>query len=157
MSLPTPTLPTVTFNTGNTTRLFVKDAASYDESVGLTSGDELTVVGGDITFSPSGSVESIPVYGATWDRAVKNGLSGTFSATTHAPGNDSVVSALLDAAVAVGPDSQVVFVLELPDGGYLHGAAVVNDFVPNTPVRGVFSYTFNFSTDGEISYEAPSS
>jgi hypothetical protein len=155
MSLPTPTLPTVTFDSGNETKIYVALASSYNESAGLSASDELPVVGGDITFSPSGSVESIPIYGSAWDRAVKNGLSGTFSATTHAPGNDPVVADLLTAAQAVGSDAQVVFILELPDGGYLHGAAVVNDFVPNTPVRGVFSYTFNFTTDGTISYVAP--
>jgi hypothetical protein len=155
MSLPIPTLPTVTFNSGNTTKLYLAPASTYDESEGLSASDELSVVGGDITFSPSGSVESIPVYGEVWDRAVKNGLSGTFSATTHAPGSDDVVGALLTAAQAVGAAAQVVFVLELPDGGYLHGAAVVNDFTPNTPVRGVFSYTFNFTTDGEVTYVEP--
>lgn len=155
MSLPTPTVPTVTFDSGNETELYVADAATYDESAGLTTSDKLSVVGGDIQFSPSGSVESIPVYGNTWDRAVKNGLSGTFNATTHAPGDDAVVSVLLDAAQATGSAAQIVFILSLPDGGYLHGTAVVNDFAPNTPVRGVFSYTFNFTSDGEIVYEAP--
>lgn len=155
MSLPTPSVPTVTFDSGNSTKLYVSDAATYDASVGLSASDELSVVGGDISFSPSGSVESIPVYGNAWDRAVKNGLSGTFNATTHAPGNDTVVSTLLTAAQAAGDAAQVVFILELPDGGYLHGAAVVNDFAPNTPVRGVFSYTFNFTTDGTITYQAP--
>ena len=100
-------------------------------------------------------MESIPIYGTSWDRAVKNGLSGTFNATTHAPGSNAVVADLLSAAQAVGSDAQVVFILELPDGGYLSGAAVVNDFVPNTPVRGVFSYSFNFQTDGAITYTAP--
>lgn len=156
MSLPTPSVPSVTFDSGNSTRLYVADAATYDPTVGLSATDELSVVGGDISFSPSGSVESIPVYGNAWDRAVKNGLAGTFNATTHAPGDDAVVGTLLDAAQSVGEAAQVVFVLELPDGGYLHGAAVVNDFAPNTPVRGVFSYTFNFTTDGEITYDAPS-
>jgi len=156
MALPTPTLPTVTFDSGNETKLYVALASSYDETVGLGTADELPVVGGDITFAPSGSIESIPVYGNTWDRAVKNGLSGTFNATTHAPGNNAVVADLLSAAQAVGQAAQVVFVLELPDGGYLSGAAVVNDFAPNTPVRGVFSYTFNFTTDGEITYTSPS-
>jgi hypothetical protein len=156
MSLPTPTLPSVTFDSGNQTKFYVGLASTYDESAGLSSADELPVVGGDITFSPSGSVESIPIYGNAWDRAVKNGLSGTFNATTHAPGNNAVVADLLTAAQAVGSDAQVVFILELPDGGYLHGAAVVNDFVPNTPVRGVFSYTFNFTTDGTVSYQSPS-
>lgn len=155
MSLPTPSVPTVTFDSGNQTKLYVSDAATYDSTVGLSTDDELPVVGGDIQFSPSGSVESIPVYGNSWDRAVKNGLSGTFNATTHAPGDNAVVSVLLDAAQAVGSAAQVVFILELPDGGYLHGAAIVNDFAPNTPVRGVYSYTFNFSTDGEITYVAP--
>jgi hypothetical protein len=155
MSLPSPTLPTVTFDSGNETKLYVALASTYDESVGLVAGDELPVVGGDITFAPSGSIESIPVYGNTWDRAVKNGLSGTFNATTHAPGGNAVVADLLSAAQAVGSDAQVVFALELPDGGYLSGAAVVNDFAPNTPVRGVFSYTFNFTTDGTITYTAP--
>ena len=155
MSLPIPTLPNVTFDSGNDTKLYVALAAGYDDTVGLDVNDELPVVGGDISFSPSGSVESIPVYGNAWDRAVKNGLAGTFNATTHAPGNDPVVGNLLTAAQAVGADAQVVFILELPDGGYLSGAAVVNDFVPNTPVRGVFSYTFNFTTDGEVTYTAP--
>lgn len=155
MSLPTPTVPTVTFDSGNQTKLYVALASTYDETVGLSASDELPVVGGDISFSPSGSVESIPVYGNSWDRAVKNGLSGTFNATTHAPGDNAVVSDLLDAAQDVGEASQVVFVLELPDGGYLSGAAVVNDFVPNTPVRGVFSYAFNFTTDGTIAYTTP--
>jgi hypothetical protein len=155
MSLPIPTLPDVTFDSGNDTKLYVALASTYDESAGLSTSDELPVVGGDISFSPSGSVESIPVYGNAWDRAVKNGLAGTFNATTHAPGNNGVVGDLLTAAQAVGADAQVVFVLELPDGGYLSGAAVVNDFVPNTPVRGVFSYTFNFTTDGEVTYTAP--
>jgi hypothetical protein len=155
MPLPVPTLPTVTFDSGNQTKLYVGLASTYDESEGLGENDELPVVGGDITFAPSGSVESIPVYGNAWDRAVKNGLSGTFNATTHAPGDNDVVAALLTAAQAVGSDAQVVFILELPDGGYLSGAAVVNDFQPNTPVRGVFSYTFNFTTDGEITYTAP--
>lgn len=155
MSLPSPTLPTVTFDSGNETKLYVALASTYDESVGLVAGDELPVVGGDITFAPSGSIESIPVYGYTWDRAVKNGLTGTFNATTHAPGSNAVVADLLSAAQAVGSAAQVVFALELPDGGYLSGAAVVNDFAPNTPVRGVFSYTFNFTTDGTIVYTAP--
>lgn len=157
MPLPTPTLPTVTFDSGNSTKLYVALASTYAvrSPAGLVAGDELPVVGGDISFSPSGSVESIPVYGNAWDRAVKNGLSGTFNATTHAPGDNAVVGDLLDAAQAVGSDAQVVFSLDLPDGGRLYGAAVVNDFVPNTPVRGVFSYTFNFTTDGEITYEAP--
>lgn len=155
MALPTPSVPTVTFDSGNSTKLYVADAATYDPTVGLSASDELSVVGGDITFSPSGSVESIPIYGNAWDRAVKNGLAGTFNATTHAPGNDTVVSALLTAAQGTGATAQVVFILELPDGGYLHGAAVVNDFAPNTPVRGVFSYTFNFTTDGTITYVAP--
>lgn len=155
MSLPTPTLPTVTFDSGNETKLYVALASTYDETVGLSTADELPVVGGDITFSPSGSVESIPVYGATWDRAVKNGLSGTFSATTHAPGDDSVVADLLTAAQGTGATAQIVYILELPDGGYLSGAAVVNDFVPNTPVRGVFSYTFNMTTDGTATYTSP--
>lgn len=155
MSLPTPTIPTVTFDSGNQTRLYVALASEYNESVGLTVNDELPVVGGDISFAPSGSVESIPVYGNQWDRAVKNGLAGTFNATTHAPGGNPVVAALLSAAQSVGSAAQVVFVLELPDGGYLHGAAVVNDFAPNTPVRGVFSYTFNFTTDGTIVYVTP--
>ena len=157
MSLPTPTLPTVTFDSGNETKLYVALASTYDETVGLSASDELPVVGGDISFSPSGSIESIPVYGNTWDRAVKNGLSGTFNATTHAPGNNAVVADLLSAAQDVGSAAQVVFVLELPDGGYLSGAAVVNDFAPNTPVRGVFSYTFNFTTDDTITYTAPTS
>jgi hypothetical protein len=155
MSLPIPALPDVAFDSGNDTKLYVAAASTYNSSVGLSASDELPVVGGDISFSPSGSVESIPVYGNAWDRAVKNGLAGTFNATTHAPGNDTVVGELLTAAQAVGSDAQVVFILELPDGGYLSGAAVVNDFVPNTPVRGVFSYTFNFTTDGEITYTAP--
>jgi hypothetical protein len=155
MSLPTPTLPTVTFDSGAETKLYVALASTYSESAGLTAADELPVVGGDISFSPSGSVESIPVYGSSWDRAVKNGLSGTFNATTHAPGDNAVVADLLSAAQAVGSDAQVVFILELPDGGYLSGAAVVNDFVPNTPVRGVFSYSFNFQTDSAITYTAP--
>lgn len=155
MALPTPTVPTVTFDSGSETRLYVKDITSYVETVGLAAADELSVVGGDIQFSPTGSVESIPVYGSAWDRAVKNGLSGTFNATTHAPGNDAVVALLLAAAQDVGEAAGVVFVLELPDGGYLSGAAVVNDFAPNTPVRGVFSYTFNFTTDGPIVYTAP--
>lgn len=155
MSLPSPTLPTVTFDSGNETKLYVALASTYDESVGLVAGDELPVVGGDITFAPSGSIESIPVYGNTWDRAVKNGLSGTFNATTHAPGNNAVVADLLSAAQAVGSAAQIVFALELPDGGYLSGAAVVNDFAPNTPVRGVFSYTFSMTTDGTIVYTPP--
>lgn len=155
MALPTPTVPTVTFDSGSETRLYVQDIATYDENVGLTTANELSVVGGDIQFSPTGSVESIPVYGSAWDRAVKNGLSGTFNATTHAPGSDTVVAALLAAAQDVGAAAGVVFILELPDGGYLSGAAVVNDFAPNTPVRGVFSYTFNFTTDGPIVYTAP--
>lgn len=155
MSLPIPTVPTVTFDSGAETRLYVGLASTYIATQGLSTTDELSVVGGDIQFSPSGSVESIPVYGTSWDRAVKNGLSGTFNATTHAPGNDTVVADLLSAAQDVGAAAQVVFVLELPDGGYLHGAAVVNDFAPNTPVRGVFSYTFNFTTDGVITYVTP--
>jgi len=155
MSLPTPAVPTVTFDSGNETLLYVKDVATYDPVAGLAPADILPVVGGDISFTPSGSVESIPVYGNAWDRAVKNGLSGTFNATTHAPGGNAVVSILLAAAQDVGEAAGVVFILELPDGGYLHGAAVVNDFVPNTPVRGVFSYGFNFTTDGPISYVAP--
>lgn len=155
MALPSPTVPTVTFDSGNETKLYVQDVLTYDESAGLTVSDELSVVGGDIQFSPSGSVESIPVYGSTWDRAVKNGLSGTFNATTHAPGGDAQVALLLAAAQDVGAAAGVVFVMELPDGGYLSGAAVVNDFAPNTPVRGVFSYTFNFTTDGPIVYTSP--
>lgn len=155
MALPTPTLPTVTFDSGSETKLYVALASTYVETVGLTAADELPVVGGDISFSPSGSVESIPIYGSSWDRAVKNGLSGTFNATTHAPGNNAVVADLLSAAQDVGAASQVVFILELPDGGYLHGAAVVNDFVPNTPVRGVFSYSFNFTTDGVVTLTPP--
>lgn len=155
MALPTPTLPTVTFDSGNSTKLYVQAASAYVPTVGLTASEELTVVGGDISFTPSGSVESIPVYGNAWDRAVKNGLAGTFNATTHAPGNNAVVAELLTAAQGVGDTAQVAFVLQLPDGGYLHGAAVVNDFVPNTPVRGVFSYSFNFTTDGTITYQAP--
>ena len=155
MSLPIPTLPTVTFDSGSETKLYVALAATYDETVGLTVADELPVVGGDISFSPSGSVESIPIYGSSWDRAVKNGLSGTFNATTHAPAGNAVVADLLSAAQDVGAAAQVVFILELPDGGYLSGAAVVNDFVPNTPVRGVFSYGFNFTSDGVITLTAP--
>lgn len=155
MSLPSPTLPTVTFDSGNETKLYVAKGSTYDSSTGLTASDELTVVGGDISFSPSGSVETIPVYGNTWDRAVKNGLSGTFNATTHAPGDDTVVAMLLEAAQAVGSAAQVAFGLTLPDGGSLSGAAVVESFTPNTPVRGVFSYAFSFQTDGEITYTAP--
>lgn len=155
MSLPTPTLPTVSFDSGNETKLYVAKASDYDESAGLSSSDELTVVGGDISFSPSGSVETIPVYGDTWDRAIKNGVSGTFNATTHAPGDDSVVADLIEMAQAVGSDAQCVYILELPDGGYLSGAAVVESFTPNTPVRGVFSYAFSFASDGEVVYTAP--
>jgi len=155
MSLPTPTLPTVTFNSGNETKLYLALASTYEPTAGLTTADELPVVGGDITFSTTGSVESIPTYGETWDRAVKNGLAGTFNATTHAPGDNAVVADALAAAQGVGAAAQVVFILELPDGGYLHGAAVVNDFVPATPVRGVFSYALNFTTDGAIVYVAP--
>lgn len=156
MALPIPTVPTVTFDSGSETRLYVEPVSTYVATQGLDAvSDELSVVGGDIQFSPSGSVESIPVYGSSWDRAVKNGLSGTFNATTHAPGDDAVVAELLAAAQGVGEASGVMFVLQLPDGGYLSGAAVVNDFAPNTPVRGVFSYTFNFTTDGVITYTAP--
>ncbi len=155
MSLPIPAVPAVRFDSGNDAKLYVKDIATYDATVGLAAGDELTVAGADTTFTPSGAVESIPIYGEAWDRAVKNGLSGTFSATTYAPGNNSQVSLLLAAAQAVGEPAGVVFILELSDGGYLHGAAVVNDFVPNTPVRGVFSYSFNFTTDGPVTYVAP--
>ena len=156
MSLPAPTVPTVTFDSGNETKLYVEPVSTYVETTGLDAAtDELSVVGGDIQFSPTGSVESIPVYGSAWDRAVKNGLSGTFNATTHAPGDDTVVAELLAAAQDVGEAAGVVFVLELPDGGYLSGAAVVNDFAPNTPVRGVFSYTFNFTTDGAVAYTSP--
>lgn len=155
MSLPTPTLPTVSFDSGNQTKLYVAKASTYDESAGLSTSDELTVVGGDISFTPSGSVETVPVYGNTWDRSVKNGISGTFNATTHAPGTDTVVADLIEMAQAVGEAAQCVYILELPDGGYIDGAAVVESFTPNTPVRGVFSYSFSFTTDGEVNYTAP--
>lgn len=155
MSLPTPTLPTITFDSGNETKLYVALASTYDPSAGLSAADELPVVGGDITFTTTGSVESIPIYGEAWDRAVKNGLAGTFNATTMAPGNNAVVADVLSAAQAVGAAAQVVWILQLPDGGYMHGAAVVNDFTPNTPVRGVFSYALNFTTDGPVTYVAP--
>jgi hypothetical protein len=154
LTFPTPSLPTVRFDSGNEARIFIESLDTYDETVGLVEADEVPVVAGDISFTPSGSVESIPIYGEVWDRAVKNGLSGTFNVTTHAPSSNAVVSQLLAAAQGVGQAAGIAYAFLLPDGGWLSGAAVVNDFVPNTPVRGVSSYTFNMTTDGEVDFTA---
>lgn len=155
MALPTPTVPSITFNSGNEAKLYLQDITTYDSTVGLTTSNQLTVVGADINFTPTGSVESLPIYGSTWDRAVKNGISGSFNALTYAPGGNTQVALLLTAGQGVGQIAGIVYVLELPDGGYAHGAAVVNEWTPNTPVRGVFSYSFNFTTDGPVVYVAP--
>jgi hypothetical protein len=144
MSLPIPTV-TAPRRTGNTTRLYVAEPQYYDQ---ITDNDLLIGVVGDISFTPSGAVESIAVYGTPWERVVKNGLSGTFNVTTATPGDDPVTAVLIAAGNANGGAARVAYVLQLPDANMITGFAVVDSVTPNLAVRGLMSYTFALTTDG---------
>lgn len=143
-SLPTATAPTDTLNSGNDTKLYLKAGASP------TSAEQVPVVG-DINFQPSGQVESVPIQGDDgWDRAVKNGMGGTLTFRTMAPGDDTVVAEILTAADSVGPAAQLLGILELPDGRLYAGAFIVNQAVPVTPTRGTFAYDVTLTADGKL-------
>jgi hypothetical protein len=150
MPIPAPTLSSRFLRSGSRMQVFIEKASLYDPFLGLTSFNELPSLGSDVSFTPSGTTESTPLYGEGWERATKNGLSGTISLVTFAPGDQAVVNKLIEASQARGPQAQIVYLFVLPDGGTVRGAAVVSEFVSNTAVRGVLSYSFNLLTDGPV-------
>lgn len=144
MPLPAVTAPAVTLESGNNTKVYINASTSPVEA------DQVPVVG-DITYSPQGSVEQIPIHADDgFDRAVKNGLNVTLTFRTLAPATNAVVAALLAAAESVGSAAQVLGTVELPDGKYRSGAWIVNQGVPGTPPRGTFGYQFTLTSDGTI-------
>lgn len=144
MALPTPTAPTVTLESGNDTKIYLKSGSAP------TVSERVPVVG-EINYQPQGSVESVPIHGDNgWDRSVKNGLSATVTFRTMAPDSNAVVAEILTAADSVGSAAQLLGIIELPDGRYYSGAFIVNQAVPVTPTRGVFAYDVTLTSDGDI-------
>lgn len=144
IALPTPTAPSVTLESGNDTKLYLKAGVSPVEA------DRVPVVG-EVAYTPAGAVEAVPIQSDNgWDRAVKNGLSATITFRTMAPQGNAVVAEILTAADSKGSAAQLLGILELPDGRFYSGAFIVNQAVPATPVRGVFAYNVTLTNDGDI-------
>lgn len=144
MALPTASAPAENLLSANITKIYLKSGSSP------LAADELPLVG-EITPNFTDAITQVPIYNDDgWDRAVKTGIGGSVTFNTMAPASNSVVAAVLAAGRSIGPSAQMLGILELADGTYLHGAFIVGYPNPATPVRGVHAYQITITADGPL-------
>jgi|SRR6476469_3071123 len=131
---------------GTKSRAYVK---AISESGTVWTEANRVPINSELTFTPTGSIQSVPVFGEDFDRAVKTGRGGTLSLMTLAPANDETVTVLLDASEAVSGDARVRVLIVNPDLRAYVGIAVVESAVPRYDNRNVFGYQISATMDGE--------
>ncbi len=149
MPLPTVTANSVDIFAGNKTKLYLKQGAS-------PAAGDLVPTTTSIEFSPSAQSEEITVYDNTGSSyTVKTGTSYQLNFETIAGDDNTMVKGINAAAQATGKDAEMLFILELPDGGYRYGTLVVESSKPMTPVRGAQRYQISARTSGPVSRQTP--
>ena len=131
---------------GTKSRLYVK--AITESGTTWTEADRMPI-NSELDFAPTGSIQTVPVFGEIFDRAVKTGRGGTLSFMSLAPSSNDVVELVLAAAEAVSAEARVRVLIVNPDLRAYVGIAVVENHKPRYDARNVFGYQITATMDGE--------
>lgn len=148
MPNPTPTFATDPLLTGNLAELYVRIGAA------VTMDDDYKMpLASDLSFQMSGQTEQVGIYSESFDRASKNGLSGTFSAEVRGSPRNSIMKSIMDAVVSQGQSALGTFIFVRGPRDAWYGNCIVSGAQSSDPVRGAAAYTISFETTGEVFYE----
>ena len=134
--------------TGTESRLYVQAIGAAGATI-VWKENMRVPINSELTLVPTGQIQSIPVFGEIFDRAIKTGRGGTLNLMSLGGATDPIVKILLDAGDAVGPTARVRVLLVNPDKRAYVGIMVVEASAPKYDNRNVFGYGFNGVMDGE--------
>jgi hypothetical protein len=148
MPNPTPTFAIDPLLSGNLAELYIRIGGDVT-AVALYK----VPLASDLSFTLNGQTEQVGIYSEAFDRAAKNGLSGSFTAEVRGSPRDAVIKALMDAATSQGQAANGTFIFIRGPRDAWSGNLIVSGVQSSDPVRGAAAYTITFETTGALEYE----
>lgn len=129
---------------GVTTRLFISKPDGQ-----LTQASRVALTQ-EIDFTPTGEIQSVPLFGEIFTRAVKTGVGGTLNFKLLGKATDAIVKMVLDAGYAVDEAARLKFLVVNPDMHAYIGYITVETAKPLYDNRNVFGYEVSSTLDGQF-------